>query len=289
MIAGCTKKEDVAVTQPLLSSPAPDESIVERIKPEEYPLTQGSNPTIRISEELFTKFTGYYEAETSVEKIKHTGTSESYIDFMKEGSKYEMIIAQQPDPETEKELQGTLFKPIAKDALVFITNRSNPVNRLSIDEIKRILSGEITNWKSVGGRDESINLFRRNESGGSQILLDKYVLKGAKMTNVPKKNITNDMSAMSNQVAMKTSEGSTFGYTTYYFSEYVHPIKEIKTIEVEGIKADYNTLYQNQYPIISNIYMGIKDAGGPAGNIYHWITSEEGQKLIGDTGYVPVK
>jgi len=255
---------------------------------EQYPVTQGSNPTRIISEKIFERFTGLDDKKGDYYKIRHTGTSAAYGDFLAEDKGIEMIIAQQPDPVTEKTLENTLFKPIAYDALVFITNKDNPVDSLTLEQLKGILSGDITNWRKLGGNDEPINLFVRNEAGGSQILLDKYVLKGDKIKRVPKGNVANDMRDMSKYVAEKTGEGATLGYTTYYFAEYSGKRDDIKTLRLDGVRADFDSIHKNKYPLISNIYIGIKSLDSPAGEIYKWITGPMGQTLIRETGYVPV-
>jgi len=255
---------------------------------EDYPLTQGSNPTRIISERIFTRFTGLDDTKGDYYKICHTGTSEAYRDFLAEDSDIEMLIAQQPDPETEKAMDAYFFKPIAKDALVFITNIDNPVDSLTLEQVKDILSGAVTNWQQVGGKDEAINFFRRNETGGSQILLDKYVLQGGTLKEVPRDHIANDMRVMSQYVAEKSANGATFGYTTYYFAEYSGRRPDIKTIKINGIQAEYESIKNNTYPIISQIFMGVKEMDTSAGRIYQWISTSDGQALIKDTGYVPL-
>ncbi len=256
------------------------------IPPEDYPLTQGSNPTRIISEKLFERFTGMSELDTDADKIQHTGTSEAYIQYMEQDSAYEMIIAQQPNPAVEERLKETIFKPIAKDALVFITNASNPVEDLSLEEAKDIVTGRVTNWKDVGGADEPIQLFRRNDTGGSQILLEGHVLKGATMAEVPPLHIANDMMEMSKCVAEETKDGSTFGYTTYYYAEYSEKRDDLKTISIDGVKASYSSILHGDYPLPAWIYMGVRDKEGPAGQIYDWMFTPEGQALIQSTGYV---
>ncbi len=120
--AGCTTFEDIPES---VATELPENFMLHQMSPEEFPLTQGSNPTKLVSERLFKAFTGVNVSETGFDKIRHTGTSEAYVDFLDQDSPYDMIIAQQPEPDTEKALEGTLFKPIAKDALVFITNKED--------------------------------------------------------------------------------------------------------------------------------------------------------------------
>jgi len=64
---------------------------------------------------------------------------------------------------------GTTFKytQIGTEAFVFFVHKDNPIDSLTVEQIKGIYSGEITNWSEVGGDDEKIVAFQRNEGSGS--------------------------------------------------------------------------------------------------------------------------
>lgn len=71
-----------------------------------------------------------------------------------------------------------LKKPIAKDALIFISNTGNTVTGLSMDEIRKIYSGQITNWKEVGGADETIIPLVRSRHSALQGKFETAVMAG---------------------------------------------------------------------------------------------------------------
>ena len=66
-------------------------------------------------------------------------------------------------------------KEITREAFVFLINKNNPVKSLSIEQIKDIYSGKITNWNEVGGDDAPINAFQRNSDSGSQMRMVKFM------------------------------------------------------------------------------------------------------------------
>ncbi len=65
-----------------------------------------------------------------------------------------------------------LSHPVAKDAFVFIVNPNNPVRNLTVEQIQKIYTGEIRNWKEVGGNDATISPYVRNPNSGSQEKMD---------------------------------------------------------------------------------------------------------------------
>ncbi len=61
----------------------------------------------------------------------------------------------------EEEERGVTMIPVAWDALVVIVNKNNPVNNITMDDLRKVYLGEITNWKELGGADQPIKLFAR--------------------------------------------------------------------------------------------------------------------------------
>jgi ATP-binding cassette subfamily B protein len=68
------------------------------------------------------------------------------------------------------------IETLARDGLVFVVNENNPVNSLTTEQIRKIYTGEITNWKEVGGNDAEIIPIQRNEGAGSQALMIKLIM-----------------------------------------------------------------------------------------------------------------
>jgi len=73
---------------------------------------------------------------------------------------------------------------IANTRMAFAVNRANPVHKITDDNMRRILLGEITNWRDVGGRDLPIKIVMVREGGGVQASIESGFLNG-KSVNVP--------------------------------------------------------------------------------------------------------
>lgn len=67
------------------------------------------------------------------------------------------------------------YTPIGTEAFVFFVHKDNPITNLTTEQIKDIYSGKITNWKDVGGKNEKIAAFQRNEGSGSQSMLKRFM------------------------------------------------------------------------------------------------------------------
>ena len=65
--------------------------------------------------------------------------------------------------------------PVGREAFVFFVNSKNPVEGLTVEQVQGIYSGEITKCKQVGGNNEKIAAFQRNEGSGSQSMLERFM------------------------------------------------------------------------------------------------------------------
>lgn len=98
-----------------------------------------------------------------------------------------MILAYEPSAAMRRELQDydTLWQAqtIGYDALVLITGSENPVDSLSLDQIRDIYAGKITNWKQVGGLDQPIRIYAQDENSGLQTAFERQVMQGVSIVN----------------------------------------------------------------------------------------------------------
>ena len=77
----------------------------------------------------------------------------------------------------EAKSHGTefVYTPIGYDAFVFFVHKNNPIDNLTTEQVQGIYSGEITNWSEVGGKNEKIAAYQRNEGSGSQSMLKRFM------------------------------------------------------------------------------------------------------------------
>ena len=180
-----------------------------------------------------------------------------------------------------KERFGTLGVeiPCAKDGITIYVNPSNPVSDLSMDQLKDIYTGKITNWKQVGGPDARIVVYSRENNSGTYVFFKDHVLKGKDYTasaqNLP------GTAAVVNAVA-KDKFGIGYGGAAY--------AKGVKECKVNGILPTADNIKSNKYPISRYLYMYLRNK--PSGDIkkyVDWILSSEGQKIVTEVGYFPAK
>jgi len=181
---------------------------------------------------------------------------------------------------------------IAADAIAVVVHPSNPVDGLTIDQLSDIFTGQVTNWRKVGGEDRPIVLLSRESNSGTHIyFLEEVVRKGEK---------GNQALFSPDTLLMPSSEGisheirqnpNAIGYDGLgYVTE------DQKTLAV-AIRAGepyvlptIATVKDGSYPIARSLYMYTN--GQPTGVIkdyLDWILSDEGQAIVRELGFVPLR
>ncbi|OFX47144.1 MAG: phosphate-binding protein [Bacteroidetes bacterium GWA2_30_7] len=174
--------------------------------------------------------------------------------------------------------------PCAKDGITIFLHASNPINELTLKQISGIFSGKITNWKEVGGPSESIILYGRENSSGTYVFFKDHIVKGDYAANCQTLPGT---AAIVNAVK-KDKYGIGYGGAAY--AEGVKHCKVKKDDKSTAYLPTKENIANNAYPISRYLYMYLSSK--PTGKLKEyidWILSADGQKVVTEVGYFPVK
>lgn len=182
-----------------------------------------------------------------------------------------------------------IYTQIGWEAFVFFVHKDNPIESLTVEQIKGIYSGEITNWKEVGGSDEEIIPFQRDEGSGSQSMMLRF-MGDTPLVEAETETISG-MGAVIERVVDYQSRAGSIGYSFRYYLEGIVQNPEIKMIAVEGIAPTAENIKNDTYPIVTPVYaMTYENNPNPnVARLVEWILSDEGQYIIEKTGYVGMK
>ena len=164
------------------------------------------------------------------------------------------------------------FVPIGKEAFVFIVNGSNPVDGLTVEQIRGAFSGEYTNWKEFGGENMPINPLQRLTGSGSQSTLLRFM---------------GDTEIKPNPLGFL---GSPLGFTFRFYAEDVVRHGNVKLLSVNGVYPISENISNGSYPIVSDFY-AVYDKSNPnpaVKEMIDFILSEQGQNIVEKTGYSPL-
>ena len=181
------------------------------------------------------------------------------------------------------------YTQIGTEAFVFFVHKDNPINSLTVDQIKGIYSGKIKNWSEVGGNNEEIVAFQRNKGSGSQSMLIRFM--GDTPIMDPETREISGMGGIIEEVVDYQSKSGSIGFSFRYYVEGIIKNPDIKMIAVDGIAPNVENVKNGTYPIVTPVYaVTYKDNPNPnVKALINWMLSDEGQYIIEQTGYVGVK
>ncbi|WP_077927843.1 PstS family phosphate ABC transporter substrate-binding protein [Wohlfahrtiimonas populi] len=207
--------------------------------------------------------------------------------------KVDMIFVVSPSKEQLEDAKNNnvtmKFTPIGQDAFVFFVNSNNPVNDLTTEQIRDIYSGKIKNWQELGGKNEAIRAFQRNEGSGSQSAFLKF-MGNIPIISPPKEDVVQGMGGIINQTADYRNYANSMGFSFCYFVQSMLANNEVKLLSIDGILPSKATIKSGEYPLTASFYaVTLEDNNNPdVEKLLQWILSEQGQKIIEQTGYVPI-
>jgi phosphate transport system substrate-binding protein len=179
----------------------------------------------------------------------------------------------------------TVFElPVALDGLAVYVNERNPIKELSLEQLKKIYTGAFKNWKDVGGNDERILLYGRENSSGTYAYFKEHVLENADY--FPTTQTLPGTAAVINAVA-KDIRG--IGYGGIAYLKGVKALKVKKDNSTLGVEPSLENVQKNIYPVSRFLYWYL--AGQPKDQIKKltdWVVSAEGQAVVNDVGYYPL-
>ncbi|MDF2521364.1 MAG: ABC-type phosphate transport system, periplasmic component [Clostridia bacterium] len=260
---------------------------------ESYPRVDGSTATIPLSEAFAAELLSL-KPEEAKEFIKHNTTHNAYVNLIE--GKADIIFVTEPSTD-ELELAKTAgidleVVPIVKEAFVFLVNKANPVDTISVKQLQDIYQGKITNWKELGGPDKEIIPYQRPENSGSQTIMLNMVMKGLKIMDTPTELRPGGMAELIEVVAAYDNSDKALGYSVYYYANSMYNKETIKFVKVNGVEPNNENIKSDKYPFTSAYYAVLKksepeDFG--ARKLLEWILSDRGQKVAEQSGYVPLR
>ena len=166
-----------------------------------------------------------------------------------------------------------VYVPVGLEGFVFFVNEKNPVDDLTVQQVRDIYAGNITNWAEVGGKNRIINPVTRLAGSGSQSAMDKF------MGDTP----------IGGKSPLAVTGGS-IGFSFRYYLNDMVGSDSVKMLRLNGVYPSAENIQNGSYPVIAKFY-AIYRADNENENIpvlIDWLLSDEGQEIIEQCGYVRI-
>jgi phosphate transport system substrate-binding protein len=174
--------------------------------------------------------------------------------------------------------------PVAKDGLAVYVHESNALDTLTVEQLRQIFAGDVANWKDLGGPDAPVVLYSRENSSGTYVYFKDNVLKGGDFS--PRAQTLPGTAAVVNAVS-KEKYGIGYGGAAY-----AKGVKEVKLVGKDGqaYLPNAENVASGKYPLARNLFMYTRGkASGEAKQFIDYCLSPEGQAIVTQVGYFPVR
>lgn len=174
---------------------------------------------------------------------------------------------------------------VARDGISVYVHKDNPVKKLTVAQLRDIFMGKISNWKQVGGRDARIVLYSRENNSGTYEFFKEHVLE--KKDFAPEAQHMVGTGALVNAVR---KDPNAIGYGGVAYAEGVRDLLLAKDASSPYIEPTEANILNGSYPLSRFLYFYLRER--PTGEIkkfVDWILSKDGQKIVNEVGYIPVK
>jgi|LQYC01.1.fsa_nt_gi phosphate binding protein len=187
----------------------------------------------------------------------------------------------------EQELSNAVSKGVnpkanlvAMDGIAVVVHPSNKVNGLTKNQLKDIYIGKISDWSALGGESQKIVVVSRDSSGGTFESFGEMALD--------KEKVRSDALMQASNQAVASTVAKTPGAIGYVGLGYIS--SQVKALTLNGVMPSKETVLSNKYSLARPLFMYTN--GAPQGvvkDFLDFVLSEEGQKLVGEAGFVGLK
>ncbi len=265
---------------------------------EEYPKVDASLATQPLATAFIKKFTG--EENIDKNRLNYTNTHPGYIKLI--NNEVDLILVTEPSEEElalakEKNVELEII-PVVKEGFVFYVNGENPIQNLTLEQVQKIYTGEITKWSEVGGSNEKIRAYQRPKNSGSQTGMLSLVMRNLKLMTPPTENIVSSMEEIINLVSSYDNGINSIGYSYYYYATTMFQdidaniANRINLIGINGVKPTYNTIQDGTYPLQTAYYIVIRKnepSDSKVRKLVNAMLSTTGQNIAKEAGYIAIK
>lgn len=168
---------------------------------------------------------------------------------------------------------------IGKESIVIAVSNQNKINDFSIEQIKDIFNGKITNWKEVGGNDEEIHVIIREEGSGTRSAFESIVMGDTKIKDSA--IVQSSTESVKQSVA---SDSAAIGFVSF-----AHMSNDVKALSVDGISPSEKTITNEEYSLQRPFIFLIKgESTEHVKKFLEWIKSSTGTEIIKKEKIIPV-
>ncbi len=208
----------------------------------------------------------YTETHPNVSFETSTGNFQTMMEQFNQNKEGYLLSNHLPDD------SSMLAWPIGQDGIALITHPNNPVKGLTSEQLRSVYLGHVARWSEIGGYDTPITILSREDGSSTRAEFEKLLI-GERLTT-QSAQIAPSSAAMISSVAVMPGS---IGYVSMSYID-----SSVKALAIDGILPTSTTVYDNTYPLRSNLYIvGLSEPQNVYRDFVGWIQGPDGQRIVG--------
>ena len=213
--------------------------------------------------------------------------------MMDDAHPIDLVLATYPNADERREAEEAgadlVYVPFCCDAFIFMVNEVNPVESLTVQQIREIYTGRYYSWAELGGEPQTLFAYQRPHGSGSQTAMEELVMDGLEIEEAESNYVSDGMSEAIRQIGNYDNGPGAIGYSYLYYVNRLVENSGIKVLAVDGIAPTDENLRSGAYPFTVNYYAVYRRGDANTQAFVDWLVGEEGQKAVRQAGYVTLK
>lgn len=184
----------------------------------------------------------------------------------------------------KKEGKTLLDLVVATDAIEILVNSANPVSSLTMEQVKGVFTGTITNWKEVGGADTRVNAYGRDSASGTHAFMQEHALKGNQYVSSIR-----EFSGNAPMVAAMMQDPGGIAYAGLAAGKNAKHLLIQSAPGSPPIEPSTQNVASGKYPLSRQLHWYL--AARPVGDVKdlcEWVVSSEAQTIVQTLGFLPL-
>ena len=229
---------------------------------------------------LMEKIQEKYEEENSgvTLEIQQNGSGAGIKDVISGISEIGMSSRELKDDE-KTSVQGTI---VAYDGIALLVNPENPVKNISLEDVKKIYTGEITNWKELGGDDSTIVVVSREEGSGTRDAFQEIV-------GYESEELLKDATISDGSGAVKTTVAGNKNAIGFASFEYID--NTVAALNIDDVEPTADNVKSGSYKISRPFILVTKEdtLTEDGQKLISFVLSDEGQQIVEENKLITIE
>lgn len=221
---------------------------------------------------------GFHKRNHQIDVLVEGGGSSGGLIALERGGIDLALLSRELTPEENRLNIHSYLMGI--ESIAIVVHASNPIEGITLEQVRKVFDGTIDNWKELGGADRPMNAYGRKEGSTTRLTIDQLV-----MVSMPFNRKVKEVESSEVMLKTVTDDPLSIGFLANR-----HLNGKVKALKVNGIEISEESILLHRYPLTRDLFLVYKEPEKPiVRNFIDYVLSNEGQTTLADSALTRVR